>query len=143
MSLSRISIVAVWAGVIALSISIFAQNPQIPARGGQRPGGGKIRKMDTNNDGAISREEWKGRPRGFGRLDRNNDGTINREEIMSGRAKPGGKPGRQRIRGLDTNNDQKISREEWKGDPEVFGRLDTNKDGVLTREELKGRRRKQ
>jgi Ca2+-binding EF-hand superfamily protein len=38
---------------------------------------------------------------------------------------------------MDQDNDQRISRSEWKGSGEAFERLDTDKDGALTREELR------
>jgi hypothetical protein len=41
--------------------------------------------MDANNDGAVSRDEWKGNPKRFDRLDANGDGVITKEEIRGGR----------------------------------------------------------
>jgi len=41
---------------------------------------------------------------------------------------------------MDTNNDGKISRDEWKGNPKRFDRLDANGDGVITKEEIGGAR---
>ncbi len=132
--------------LLALSISIptFAQDPQgqQEQRGSRRQGGrhqrADLQKMDANNDGVISRDEWKGRPQAFDRIDKNNDGSLTREEIASvARAK-----GERRFGQMDANNDGRISREEWKGNAELFTRLDTNNDGAITKEELKGRRRK-
>jgi Ca2+-binding EF-hand superfamily protein len=89
--------------------------------------------MDTNNDGVISREEWKGRPKAFDRLDQNKDGSISREEASAARAARG----EHWFKQMDVNNDKQISREEWKGRPETFNRLDVNSDGVITKEELR------
>src|SRR5262249_44291467 len=116
MIMNRFSIVAVCLVAIGLSGSIFAQETQDLRQDQRQHGGGKLRKMDTNNDGSISRDEWKGRPRGFQHLDRNNDGSISREEAMAA----GRHQGKQRLKQMDTNNDQQISRDEWKADPELF-----------------------
>ena len=53
-----------------------------------------------------------------------------------GKAKP-------RLKDLDTNKDNMISRDEAKGRPRLaknFDAIDTNKDGQLTRDELKAYR---
>ena len=42
----------------------------------------------------------------------------------------------ERWKQMDQDNDQRISRSEWKGNEEVFKRLDSDGDGALTREEL-------
>lgn len=134
--MKRISIFALCLLALVLSTAALAQNPTGARQGRGRQNGGKLRKMDVNNDGAISRDEWKGKPKGFERIDRDNDNIINREEAMAA-----GKHGRQAgLKRMDENNDRQISRNEWKGDPEAFGRLDVNNDGILTREELKARR---
>jgi EF hand len=136
--MKRVSIFA--ASLLALALtttSIFAQNPGKPQRGERGARGGKLKQMDANMDGVISREEWTGNPGGFARADRNNDGGISREEAMEAARQHGQKRGKE----MDANNDQRISREEWKGKPKLFGRLDADNDGVLTTEELKARRR--
>lgn len=48
------------------------------------------------------------------------------------------------LKGLDTNNDRMISRDEAKGRPMLaknFDAIDTNKDGQLSRDELKAFRK--
>lgn len=52
-----------------------------------------LKKLDTNNDGKISLEEWKASPRGqkdparaqemFNKLDTNHDGFISLEELKA------------------------------------------------------------
>jgi Ca2+-binding EF-hand superfamily protein len=40
----------------------------------------RIRRMDKDGDGVISREEWVGQPQGFNRADTNSDGKLDAEE---------------------------------------------------------------
>jgi Ca2+-binding EF-hand superfamily protein len=98
-----------------------------------------MQQMDTNNDGVISRAEWKGDPQVFDKIDRNNDGSLTREEAIAAARQHGG----ERLKQMDTNNDRQISRDEWKGSDEAFNRLDVNNDGVITREEIRALRRDQ
>ncbi|HEV2666439.1 MAG TPA: EF-hand domain-containing protein, partial [Blastocatellia bacterium] len=63
-----------------------------------------MKRIDINNDGAISRDEWKGKPDVFDRIDKNGDGSLTREEFGSAaRRQPG------RLDQMDTNNDGRIS----------------------------------
>jgi Ca2+-binding EF-hand superfamily protein len=94
--------------------------------------------MDANRDGQITRDEWKGRPKAFGKLDKNNDGTISRQEAMDARQGRG----KQHLKRIDTDNDGQISRNEWNGNPDAFSKLDANNDGVITKEEMKAGRHK-
>lgn len=132
------------AGVLALALSTVAvaQDPQTqPNRQGKRHAGkraGKLKKMDANQDGQISRDEWKGQDGGFQKLDRNNDGIINREEAAAGRQQMG----KRQLNKMDTDQNRQITRSEWSGDPEAFNKFDKNNDGIISGRELKGRRRK-
>jgi hypothetical protein len=47
---------------------------------------------------------------------------------------------RHRLAQLDTDKDQRISRDEWIRRPKAFDRLDSNHDGFITREEMKALR---
>jgi hypothetical protein len=128
------------ACVLALltSISIFAQVPQGQPRPRQRggPNGEKrMKRLDINNDSAISRDEWKGKPEAFDKIDGNGDGSLSREELGAAARRQAG-----RINQMDTNNDGKISRDEWKGPPKRFDRLDADGDGMITKEEIRGAR---
>jgi len=141
--MKRFSIFAAYVGALLLAASVFAQDPQDPQkqrgprqRGG--PGGeNRMKRMDINNDGAISRDEWKGKSDIFDKIDKNNDGSLTREEFGSA----GRHQGKGRLNQMDTNNDRQISRDEWKGDAKRFNRLDINSDGVITKEEISARRR--
>src|SRR5262249_53463813 len=133
-SMRRFSVMAGGLFALLLSTFIFAQtaqplqNPSTPQRlrGAHRKGGRRgekwFQRMDTNNDGVISRDEWKGRPKGFESLDKNKDGSISREEA----ALAGARQGVHWFKQMDTNNDKQISRDEWKGSAETFNRFDIN-----------------
>ncbi|MBD3293496.1 MAG: hypothetical protein GF393_11270, partial [Armatimonadia bacterium] len=41
-------------------------------------------RLDTNKDGTIDRDEFKGPDDAFARMDRNGDGTISRDEVGGG-----------------------------------------------------------
>jgi Ca2+-binding EF-hand superfamily protein len=105
--------------------------------------------MDRNNDGIITRAEWRGNDQSFRNQDWNGDGVLSGEEV-----RPGGqrqtwnqdwnRDGRvdnqdaqiaQRFRGYDMNNDNRVASNEWPGDQRLFTRLDTNRDRFLTMEE--------
>ncbi|HEX2524529.1 MAG TPA: EF-hand domain-containing protein [Terriglobia bacterium] len=63
-----------------------------------------------------------------------NETTPPGDERPSG--KHHGRSASERWKQMDQDNDQRISRSEWKGNEEVFKRLDSDGDGALTREEL-------
>lgn len=136
--MKRSSLFAVCLFVILLVSGAAAQTP---APTGQNPGNKRqarerMKQMDTNQDGQISREEWKGNPQIFDKVDKNNDGQLSQREAMKA-----GRAGREKLKQMDANHDGQIVREEWKGNPEAFARFDTNNDGILSKEELKQRRR--
>ncbi len=138
--MKRFSIFATCVCAVLLAASVFAQNQQ--GQSGPRQRGGlngekRVKRMDANNDGAISREEWKGKPQAFDAIDKNNDGSLSREELSATvqRQVAG------RLNQMDANNDGRISRDEWKGPEKRFNRLDANSDGVITKEEIRSLRR--
>ena len=45
-------------------------------------------------------------------------------------------PGQMRFRGMDKDNDGKISRDEWRGNDKSFEKRDRNGDGVLSGDEV-------
>jgi Ca2+-binding EF-hand superfamily protein len=42
----------------------------------------RLREMDADADGNISRSEWKGKEEIFNRLDANEDGVVSRDELI-------------------------------------------------------------
>jgi Ca2+-binding EF-hand superfamily protein len=43
----------------------------------------RFRGLDNNNDGYVSRQEWRGNSRAFDRIDTNNDGFVSRDEFAA------------------------------------------------------------
>ncbi|MHC5043702.1 MAG: EF-hand domain-containing protein [Planctomycetota bacterium] len=129
-------------------VDILELTAAIKARAGrdrQRGDGAKqivrrLKQFDTNGDGLIEREEWKGPEPLFARLDADQDGKISQKEIKKF-TKEAGRRWNNRVSDaafgrFDDNGDGKISAEEWKSRPELFQRFDVNGDGFITRGEL-------
>ena len=78
---------AVWAGVILATCVAFtgsamaAEGTQKPQNRAQKRFEAQFKKLDTNHDGVISRDEWKRRPKAFDRLDANHDGVLSPQEL--------------------------------------------------------------
>lgn len=47
----------------------------------------EFRRLDTDNDGVVSRGEWRGRPSAFDAMDSNRNGVLNRDEYVRGAAR--------------------------------------------------------
>ena len=74
--------------ILAFATAGFGQDP--PTQSGQhayRHPGKKLKKMDANHDGQITRDEWKGKPKKFNKFDVNHDGVITKDELQAGRHK--------------------------------------------------------
>lgn len=106
--------------------------------------------MDRNNDGRITRDEWRGSARSFARHDWNNDGVLSGDELRGGNRRGSAvdqdfddQPditdwSESHFRQLDHNGDQRLARSEWHYDVETFRRIDRNRDGVVSRSEFLG-----
>ena len=96
--------------------------------------------LDRNNDGIVSRSEWRGNNVSFDNQDRNNDGVLSREELLEPAGRRAGTGGIRRsdydFDALDVNNNNRIERREWQARLDQFTRFDTNGDNFLTRAEL-------
>ena len=108
------------------------------------PGNGmRFRRMDANNDGQISRNEWRGSPRSFQNFDWNNDNVLSGEELSVdaerravARNQEDDLPFNERFDYLDVNGNGFIERNEWDGGANAFQRLDTSGDQRLSRGEF-------
>lgn len=150
----------IFAAIAFLSLAIWGEplakeataEPQRGQQARQRDNT-RFRGMDTNNDGRITREEWRGNDRSFRNHDWNNDGVLSGDEIRVGAARNRNvdeddfDPQRNEVfydwtaqgfRSLDHNRDNRISRDEWHYDREAFLRADRNRDNILTRAEFLG-----
>ena len=117
--------------------------PLRAAQAQDMPGQRILQRIDTNGDGAISKDEMTAaRERLFRRLDRNGDGVIDEKEIDSARqaiedraevaqARLG-----NRWRRLDTNGDGKVSQQEFASSMPLFDLIDRNGDGRLSADEI-------
>ena len=124
------------------------------AAAGQRQRTMRFADMDRNNDGVVTREEWRGNARSFRNHDWNGDGVLSGEEVrsgarrnQSGRADDFDSPDREyeitdwteeNFQALDHNRDNRLTRDEWHFDRESWTRADHNGDGVITRGEFVG-----
>lgn len=90
--------------------------------------------LDTNRDGRITRDEWRGNQNSFNQHDWNGDGVLSGIEVTPGAQRPGSSDPFDR---LDFNRDGRVALSEWNGDRNLFDRLDLNDDGFLTREEFR------
>ena len=122
------------------------------AGGAGGPGGGgagrvdskrMMERLDKNGDGAISQDEVdEGTWRHFGRADTNGDGNVTADELEAMlRERPGAGGGMMRdparmVKHLDTDGNDMLSRDEWKGPQEAFDKIDADADGFLTVDEL-------
>ena len=60
-------------------------------------------------------------------------------DLTASHALAQGKDPATAIKKFDKNGDGRVSRKEWKRDPDTFGEIDTDGDGFLTLEEFKAR----
>jgi Ca2+-binding EF-hand superfamily protein len=116
----------------------FRPQPKPPEPpGADRPGGGRggagggnglrrLKEMDKDGDGKVSREEWTGAPERFDRLDRNKDGALDASDVAAATRDAY----RERWKQMDKDGDGRVSRDEFRGDA-PFDTLDRNRDGFL------------
>jgi len=108
--------------------------------------------MDTDGNGVITRQEWRGNDRSFRNHDWNGDGRLSGDEVRVGARRQDRWDDRdietsidreddwtpERFRALDHDNDGRLSRSEWHASSELFSRVDRNRDNVLSAAEFTG-----
>lgn len=108
-------------------------------------------RMDSNGDGVIDRKEAAAHPRlaqRFNDLDKNSDGKLSKEEMPAPRhyggrrdghghgSMHGSRQGGFMMRGMDSDNDGRISAAEARAH---FEKMDINKDGYIDRADHQAR----
>jgi Ca2+-binding EF-hand superfamily protein len=111
-----------------------------------------FKKLDTNGDGALTKDEVQSYPRlnqRFDTFDSNNDAKLTLAEIQAytkgdgspqaGNEKQGKPSPSAMFESLDQNKDNMLNREELKGNATLsakFDDIDGNKDGGITQDEM-------
>src|SRR4051812_19501051 len=100
----------------------------------------RLRAMDTDNDGVITRAEWQGDDQSFREHDLNHDGVLSGDEVNPRGVSDSQDRSRReemaaRFERADRNGDGQIARDEWTGTTAAFKRMDEDGDGVVTRQE--------
>lgn len=102
-----------------------------------------LQRVDTNGDGAVSKDEMiAAREHAFKKLDRNGDGVIDEKEIEGARdaiidrADAAQAMLGTRGRRMDTNGDGKVSEDEFRSRTPLFDLADRNGDGKLSADEI-------
>ena len=102
-------------------------------------------RLDANNDGVITKDEFKGPEQAFARMDANGDGKVTQEEATqaagqfrerAGRLMDPAKRWEMMLERHDANQDGKLTKDEFPGPDELFARIDANGDGAITEDEM-------
>ena len=136
-------------GEVTTSVRV-TEPPAPPPSPAPSPAEGRVRDMDRNGDGVITRAEWSGSEQAFRAADWNRDGMLSGDEVPAARhalEDEGYEPDPAHTgefsdwtdRGfshLDRNRDGRISRDEWRWTARTFDAHDRNGDGLLSRAEF-------
>lgn len=137
MATHRPLLAALFAGMLAVQ-GVAADQAKERGRGGA--GEIRFRAMDVDNDGVITRGEWRGTDESFHQQDTNRDGVLSGAEVAS-------EPSAQaRIRRrdelvaqftrADRDGDTRLRGTEWTADLGSFEQTDRNGDKMVTRAEF-------
>jgi Ca2+-binding EF-hand superfamily protein len=132
--------VTLLGAAVALPSVSNAAPSDAPAAGHQ-----KLKALDKDGDGKISRAEAAAAPRlakRFDAIDANKDGFVTADEMKAARAKAAA----VMFKRIDTDNDGRISKAEADAKaPRLaknFAAIDANKDGFVSKDELAAARKK-
>ena len=103
----------------------------------QRVTNTRFRGMDRNNDGMVTRSEWRGNSRSFANQDWNNDGVLSGREVRRNAQRVRNR--NVRAEAIDRDGNGRIDRGEWLGSRNDFRRIDRNNDGYITSNEARMR----
>jgi hypothetical protein len=105
--------------------------------GGFRGGGGALMgALDLNSDGELDSREIQNAPMSLRKLDTNKDFKLTRDEIGGSRGGPGGNMA-DRMLEMDANKDGKLSGDEIpERMREFMDRMDVNSDGAIDKKEM-------
>ena len=135
--------------VLAVPLAYTPVTVEAQSRGAQM----RFQAMDTNRDGQISRDEWRGNDRAFLNQDWNGDGVLSGPEVRVGARRNTNweeadhNPNRfernlswtaAAFTNLDHNRDGRLTANEWHYDVETFRRVDENRDSAISRAEFLG-----
>jgi len=102
---------------------------------------GRFGELDRNNDGTLSRWEWRGETVDFTTADRNRDDRVTPDEYayVSGGAAATGPYAEidRRFRVLDRDHNGTVSKGEWRGESVDFRTADRNRDNRVTYDEYR------
>lgn len=128
------------AGLLVLPSTVLAQGPDDGPRGHFRGNHWEhfSERFDTNDDGAVSREEFQREDDRFERMDRNDDGQLTAEDfegLERRRARfRGHGPGfGAMLHGADADQNREVSAEEWQS---FLVALDADGNGAIAAEEI-------
>jgi hypothetical protein len=110
-----------------------------------RGNGQSVRRMDRNNDGVVTRREWRGSESSFDARDWNRDGLLSGDELRDDDVRSRNARNREfdrnyRFDALDVDRDGRIEWREWRDTEDIFASLDSNNDNALSRAEVAGSR---
>jgi Ca2+-binding EF-hand superfamily protein len=92
--------------------------------------------LDLNKDGELDAREIQQAPMSLRKLDTNKDFKLTRDELSGGRGGPGGNMV-DRMMEMDTNKDGKLSGDEIPERMQGFlDRIDLNGDGAIDKKEM-------
>lgn len=134
------------AGAVGLAATLALVGPA-NAEEGQKRGAERhkamMEKVDTNQDGKISREEADAaRKARFDAVDANNDGTVTFEEMERAREQRQVNRRKRHFDRMDANDDGVLSPDEMDHGGKRFEKMDLNGDGEITAEERQQARKK-
>ncbi|MEE8104900.1 MAG: EF-hand domain-containing protein [Planctomycetota bacterium] len=126
--------------LVLIPLALFATELFAQGRGGR--GGSpweRLKGMDADGDGKVSKDEFQGPDRFWDRLDADSDGFVTKDEAQNmrrgnrQRGGGGGAPGGSLMPAFDADGDGKVSSDEWQA---FFKRADKNGDGTVSSDEL-------